>query len=323
MSEELRAALAVALADVRGRDVAPAVRRLIAGYRSTETPQAPILDDADAVTAYAAYRMPGTYAALREAFAHAGHLEPRTMLDLGGGTGAAAWAAAGAFPSLETLTVTDRSDAALGLGRRLARTSTASVLRSAQWRSQTLGPATVVEPADLVTAAYLLGELDLPSRDRLVRQISRAANAAVVVEPGTPAGYGRVLLARDALIDAGFSVLAPCPHSMGCPLAGGPDWCHFAARLDRSVLHRQAKGAELGYEDEKFAYVVAVRGSAVEPALGRVLRHPVTRKGLVTLTVCTRDHGVVRTPVAKSRPLYRAARDARWGNAWPPAGALP
>lgn len=319
MSQELRAALAGALAGVRGRDVGPAVRRLIASYRSGQVPRTPILDSAEAVTAYAAYRMPATYAALREVFAQLGHVEPTSMLDLGGGTGAAAWAATEAFPSLETVTVTDQSGPALEIGKRLAGTATAAALRSAQWRALSLGPASVVDPADLITVAYLLGELDPPTRERVISQVSRAARIAVVVEPGTPAGYGRVLAARDALIADGFQVLAPCPHSRGCPLAGGSDWCHFAARLDRSVLHRQAKDAELGHEDEKLAYVVVARDSAVEPVDGRVLRHPVTRKGLVTLTVCTRDSGVVRTPVAKNRPLYRAARAARWGSAWPPA----
>jgi len=296
----------------------------MAGYRSAKTPLTPILYSAEAVTAYAAYRMPATHAAMREAFAHAGGLTPTTMLDLGGGAGAAAWAAVEAFSSLATVTVTDQSRAALDLGKQLADTSTASALRSARWWPLVLDPGSVLEPADLITAAYLLGELDQPTRDRLISQLSVAAQIAVIVEPGTPAGYERMLTARDALIDSGFHVLAPCPHSLACPLAGGADWCHFAARLDRSPLHRWAKDAELGHEDEKFAYVIAARSpayvaAAVGTAPGRVLRHPLTRKGLVTMTVCTPDNGVVRTPIAKSNPLYRAARDAGWGSAWPPA----
>lgn len=346
MSDELRAALAGALADVRGREIGPAVRRLIASYRSGLAPIVPMLDSAEAVTAYAAYRMPATYAAVREVFAQVQELRPRTMLDLGGGTGAAAWAAAAAFPSLHTVTVTDQSTHALNFGQRLAGTS--SGLDTARFQPLSLDPASIVEPADLIAMAYLLGELDPPTQERVVGQVARAARIVVVVEPGTPAGYRRVLVARDALIAAGLRVLAPCPHSRGCPLAGGRDWCHFAARLDRSALHRQAKDAERGHEDEKFSYVIAARGgaddviaarggadeviaarggaddvtaardSALEPAAGRVLRRPVTRKGLVTMTVCTRDGGVVQTPVAKSRPLYRAARKARWGSAWPP-----
>ncbi|MBA2554790.1 MAG: rRNA methyltransferase, partial [Geodermatophilaceae bacterium] len=81
---ELAAALADELADVRGRDIGPVVRRLIAGYRSGEMPIAPILDSPEAVMAYAAYRMPATYAAVSRVLSQLGQLEPRTMLDLGG-----------------------------------------------------------------------------------------------------------------------------------------------------------------------------------------------------------------------------------------------
>jgi hypothetical protein len=42
------------------------------------------------------------------------------------------------------------------------------------------------------------------------------------------------------------------------PAARG-DWCHFATRLARSRTHRLAKGAERGFEDEKFAYAVLTR----------------------------------------------------------------
>ena len=80
----------------------------------------------------------------------------------------------------------------------------------------------------------------------------------MIVEPGTTAGYRRVLAARDAVIAAGGSTLAPCPHDASCPLPDG-DWCHFSTRLPRSRTHRLAKGAERGFEDEKFAYVVLCR----------------------------------------------------------------
>ncbi|WP_220189546.1 small ribosomal subunit Rsm22 family protein, partial [Streptomyces phytophilus] len=123
------------------------------------------------------------------------------------------------------------------------------------------------------------------------------------------------------LVDAGFEVLAPCPHSAACPMEGTADWCHFAARVQRSALHRRVKGGELGHEDEKFSYVAAVRpgGTAAAPAPARVVRHPQLRKGLVLLELCTAGEGLARTTVSKRQgPRYRAARDVRWGDAWPP-----
>ena len=107
----------------------------------------------------------------------------------------------------------------------------------------------------------------------------------MIVEPGTPDGYTRVIEARDRLIDAGFRVAAPCPHSAACPIVPGEDWCHFSARVSRSSLHRQVKGGSLPYEDEKFSYVAAARFPAT-PAPSRVVRRPQIRKGQVLLDLC-------------------------------------
>jgi ribosomal protein RSM22 (predicted rRNA methylase) len=127
-------------------------------------------------------------------------------------------------------------------------------------------------------------------------------------------------------------VVAPCPHGAPCPLAtaGPPDWCHFAVRVNRSSLHRRVKGATLGYEDEKFAYVAAVApgaaGAAVDPS-ARVLRNPVRRKGLVQLRLCTvavdasgrAEPSVGDVTISRRQGArYRAARDVSWGDAWPP-----
>ena len=148
----------------------------------------------------------------------------------------------------------------------------------------------------------------------------------------TIAGYRRALAARAAVLGAGGHTIAPCPHDRPCPLPAD-DWCHFAVRLPRSKLHRRAKGVELGYEDEKFSYVVATRDPALTPATetlttpeagsapGRVLRHPVTRKGLVMLEVCHADGSAGREIITKRSPMaYRAARDAGRTRAGPPAG---
>ena len=151
-----------------------------------------------------------------------------------------------------------------------------------------------------------------------MREAAARARTVAVVEPGTPDGYRRVLAARDELLAAGLTVVAPCPHDDVCPL-GTDDWCHFAARVNRSSRHRRLKSGDLGHEDEKFALVVAVRSATRAHAANRVVRHPLQRKGLVTLRLCTGEGGVTDRPVPKSRrDDYRAARDTSWGDAWPP-----
>ena len=105
---------------------------------------------------------------------------------------------------------------------------------------------------------------------------ARTRDTLVIVEPGTPAGYRRIIAMREQLIALGADVAAPCPHRKGCPLAP-PDWCHFSQRLPRSQAHKQIKGAELAFEDEKFAYVAMSRVPAAR-RLARVLAQPVVGK---------------------------------------------
>lgn len=154
----------------------------------------------------------------------------------------------------------------------------------------------------------------------MVAEAARAGQAVVLIEPGTPEGYLRIREARDQLIAAGLRVAAPCPHDGTCPIEVGQDWCHFSARVSRSSLHRQVKGGSLPYEDEKFSYVAATR-FPVEPVPSRITRRPQIRKGLVLLDLCGPEgEGLTRATVSKRHgDLYKAARDADWGQEWPPA----
>ena len=98
-------------------------------------------------------------------------------------------------------------------------------------------------------------------------------------------------------------------------MAQAGDWCHFAVRLERSAAHRRLKGGALGYEDEKFSYLVAGRAPAEMP-LARIVRHPMARPGHIQLTLCTAQ-GLERRTVTKSqKEAYRRARRAEWGTAW-------
>lgn len=321
-AEALRAALAALLDGLPPKQAAQAVDRLIASYRGTTPTDTPVLRDRSDVAAYAAYRMPATFEAVRSCLAAlreaAPDWVPVTHTDVGGGTGAASWAVAGAWEEGPRTTVLDWAEPALALGRELARSSALPGLRAATWERARIGTSLELGPTDLVTVSYVLKELTPADRVALVDAAAGAAQAVVIVEPGTPDGYERVIEARDRLIAAGMGVAAPCPHDGACPVERGTDWCHFSARVSRSSLHRQVKGGSLSHEDEKFSYVVATRFPVV-PAAARVVRRPQIRKGQVLLELCTRDEGLRRATVTKRHgELYRAARDTAWGDPWPP-----
>ncbi len=320
-ADSLRAALAGLLDGLPPRQATQAVDRLIANYRGTTPTGTPLLRDRSDVAAYAAYRMPATFEAVRSALhalrEAAPDWVPATHTDVGGGTGAASWAVAGAWEGPRT-TVLDWAEAALALGRELVGASAVPALDDVEWRRARIGEDLDLDAADLVTVSYVLNELTPRARTALVDAAARAAQAVVIVEPGTPDGYARVIEARDRLTAAGFTVAAPCPHSDACPIEPGTDWCHFSVRVSRSSLHRQVKGGSLPYEDEKFSYVVATR-FAVDAVAARITRRPQIRKGQVLLELCTRDEGLQRATVTKRHgELYRAARDIDWGDAWPP-----
>ncbi|MFG2191350.1 small ribosomal subunit Rsm22 family protein [Streptomyces sp. NPDC048639] len=322
-ADALRAALARLLDGLPPRQAAQAVERLIANYRGSTPTDAPVLRDRSDVAAYAAYRMPATFEAVRAALAafraRLPDWTPASHADVGGGTGAAAWAVAEAWPDAEDrpTTVLDWAEPALAIGRELAADSPQPALRAAEWRRAAIGDGLALPGGtDLVTVSYVLKELAEDARRALVDEAARVARAVVLVEPGTPDGYERVIAARERLIAAGLRVVAPCPHSAACPIEPGTDWCHFAARVGRSSLHRQVKRGSLPYEDEKFSYVAAVRDT-VPGGEPRVVRRPQLRKGQVLLDLCTPEEGLRRTTVTKRQgPLYRAARDAEWGDAW-------
>ncbi|TQM64639.1 small ribosomal subunit Rsm22 [Humibacillus xanthopallidus] len=318
------AALREAIADVtRGvgsAALASATEALTGRYRSVAPAGPPILDSADRVAAYAAYRMPATHAALARALqaVAATGVEPVSHLDLGGGTGAAAWASAEVFPSLRQITVLDQAAEALRLGQRLVESAPAEVLRRAGFVRAVAG-AWPREPADLVTVSYVLSELDASQLKRLVADALSLGTVVVVVEPGTPDGYERILRARNAIRDLGWQLLGPCPHDAACPLAPG-DWCHFSARVNRSAEHRRIKGGALSYEDEKFSWVAGAQPGTVaaQGISGRILRHPLKRKGFVEFQVCRPDGTAGREVISKREgQRYRDARDAEWGDVLP------
>jgi ribosomal protein RSM22 (predicted rRNA methylase) len=176
------------------------------------------------------------------------------------------------------------------------------------------------EPADLVTAGYVLGELDPaeipPAVDRLW---AATRGLLVLVEPGSRAGFARILAARDRLLAAGARVVAPCPGPEACPVAGRRTaWCHFLARLDRSPGHRRAKAGRRSWEDEPFSYVALARPSVVaDPRPRVVLGRPRHAPGRVELRVCSDGRIATRVVSRREGRPYRDARDLGWGDALP------
>jgi ribosomal protein RSM22 (predicted rRNA methylase) len=314
LPDELRDALGRLSEGLSRRDLASRAKSISESYRGGGTSK-PIADERDAL-AYALARMPATYAAVSACLAALGDarpdFQPASMIDAGAGPGTATWAAVSAFSSLSEFLMLDANAALAGLARaviagdeRLARAGS----RIGDVR-QLLANA---PGADFVVASYLIGELDDRDQAELAELIwERTRDTLLAVEPGTPAGYARIIALRARLIAKGAHVLAPCPHDAACPLLA-PDWCHFAQRLPRSRDHMLMKDADVPFEDEKFSYVALTR---VPPAnrASRILAPPHTGKAAITAKLCTPD-GLVQASIARrDKAAYASARRWKWGD---------
>jgi len=286
-------------------------------------------------------------------------LRIRSVLDLGSGPGTALWAAAQLFPTLASATCIERDPRLIDIGRRLAARSHDPAVREATWLCGDLTAQLAEGSWDLVVCAYALNEIDGRQRAGLIRQAwARCAKLLVIVEPGTKAGFANVLAVRSQMLypgkpTAGFLgtpgppgaalasdsepspfLAAPCPNSLACPMATGGDWCHFAARVERTATHRRLKQATLGHEDEKFSYVAFVRDSAMAggphpPSFGecgaqntpqntqaRIVRHPRLFSGYAQLTLCRAGEIATTTVTRSQKEDWRRLKRLGWGDPW-------
>ncbi len=312
---ELRAALDARLQGLSRSDAAQRAALISRTYRDGGNSGA-IASEEDAL-AYALARMPATYAAVTASLNALCELRPdfapQTLLDVGAGPGTASWAAAATFASLRNFALLDANAALRALALDLGRDST-RLAQMTYHRGQALAALAESAPADLVVASYMIGEIGDAERSALAEQLwAKTHDTLLVVEPGTPAGYRRVIALRAQLIASGARVAAPCPHDRACPLAA-PDWCHFTQRLPRLRAHMQVKGAELPFEDEKFSYVALVRAPvARRPA--RVLAQPIVGKAEVTAKLCRADGLTIAKVPRRDKSAYARARRWRWGDA--------
>lgn len=282
---------------------------------------APAIHSSADRSAYLAVRLPATFAANMRVFSELRHLAPEaevsSLLDLGSGPGTSLFAAAEVFPSLTAATLVEADPQWLRLGKQLAGGSPYPAVRNTQWLQRDLRDAAEFKACDAVVISYALGELASSTLEQVLRRAWRSAtNFLILVEPGTKRGFAAINAGRTFLIQQGAGILAPCPHREACPMAAAGNWCHFSQRLERTAEHRRIKAASLGYEDEKFSYLIATRFE-LSPAQARIVRHPQKHSGHVQFELCTQSGVLEKRTVTKSdKGAYKRARQVEWGDEW-------
>ncbi len=266
------------------------------------------------IIAYSVVRMPAAFAACSKAVeltleSFGGNID--SVLDVGAGTGAASCAAS-LITGAVNIRCIERDKNMIAVGKELLK----ALNLNAEWiNSDIVNPDQLEFPgADLVICSYCLNEIALNLRLKLLEKLWKAARKLLIVtEPGTPSSFSEILAFRKSLIDWGAYIASPCPHIGDCPV-GSDDWCHFSCRAARSSLHKRLKGGDAPFEDEKFCFIAASK-SPVQPCGFRVLRHPYSAKGRISLKICGPE-GLEDITAVKKSPLWSFARKASSGSAY-------
>ena len=322
MNENLKVRLQLILEKLPTSIIAKASVELSHRYRNPERDKTSlfIASDADRL-AYLACRFPATYASvhrvLLECKWRCPTFSPTSMSDIGAGPGTATFAALDIFSSLNETTLYERDTKWLEIGKSLMHQVDYASLKTVSWKQTDLNQDVNFTESDMMIMSYVVGELSPNAMIKLVdKALISTKEIFVVIEPGTPHGFERIKLIRTHLIEKGMNLVAPCPHNRECPMEKN-DWCHFSERVERSHIHMAVKGVTMGYEDEKFSYIIASK-TAVSLPESRIVRHPQHHSGHVDLVLCGQN-GLEKKIVSKKHgPLYKQTRKSLWGDAFPP-----
>ena len=272
-------------------------------YRKNDGKGKRLLTNESEAVSYVISRMPATYAAVYSVFKQIlvnYDEEITSLLDVGAGTGAGTWAV-NEIENMSQITCLEREKSMSNIGKKLMKNT---ALDNVQWKSYNILQDEIAEKADIVLTSYMINELPEQKRENAVLKLWQATNKLmVVIEPGTPEGFKNILNIRNLIKEQGGYIVAPCCCNGECPIKEN-DWCAFYARVARSSIHRQAKGGNLGYEDEKFSYI-AFSKTPVEITGERILRHPQINSGFVKVKLCTAEGIQEKNYSKKDGEIYK------------------
>lgn len=325
---QLKSALDEIFQTTNTADLEKASSRLTKRYRDEVRDGKMHIGNKNAALGYVAARFPATYAAVFSALQQVRDIvpsfSPSSQLDVGAGPGTAVFAATRLFPALENATLIEQSNDIIAIGKKLFSATLAhddsnpseKKQVTTDWQNMDISSAYFenLGKADLVTASYVLDELSEKIQDRLVDGLwNKTGDILFLVEPGTPAGFQRLIRQRDRLIEKGAHIVAPCPHELACPIVP-PDWCHFSVRVERSRTHRLAKQAIVPFEDEKFCYLACAHEKP-DVQYCRILSRPLRSSGKISCYLCTpAGQKEAVTSTRKDKKNYSVMRRSDWGD---------
>ncbi len=266
--------------------------------------------------AYLITRLPATFAVIvkvLEIFFIRTHATMTTFLDLGSGPATSLWALEVFGKTPEKAVCVEKNPQMMKIAQELIQRQESPY--PIVWLEKDLAEVGEEVASEVVLLSYVLNELNLDASEVFKKLEKLSKKYIILIEPGTPDGYERLMQIRDLAIEKGWSIVAPCPHSQACPLSQTKSWCHFYARVQRSREHRLAKQASLGFEDEKFSFLIlqSLPVETVKPAV--ILSFPKRHKGFIELDVCdpSGERKEVKI-VQKNKAAFKKAKKLDWGD---------
>lgn len=315
LPESLLIAMEDLASSVDRKQLQKSAAELSSRYRRGLSQKDPFIKTQEECLAYLYTRFPATFAANYAVFSELKErsLEPiESILDLGAGSGAAFWAAYSMCQNLDSYTLLERDQRLIDLGKKLLINTEFSL--NPEWICSDYGQLSLTKSYDLTLFSYSLGETESKEWEAILKRVmAHTTKLFVMIEPGTPSGYHKIIKVRDFFIQHGFYTVAPCPHNKKCPLLG-QDWCHFSQRLPRTSLHRILKSGSLGFEDEKFSYIIMSKAPYSLKGY-RVIKTPLKRSGYIELELCSTEEGLVHKKTSKKhKEFFSEAKKLDWGS---------
>ncbi len=291
-----------------------ALSNLITRYNDDYRDGSSLLNKDIEAVSYANVRMAATYAALYHVFSDMlFYIKeediPRSMLDVGAGTGSSSWAICELI-NMNDILCLEREDAMMNLGKALMGNDISC--DNVKWEKFDISKNKITAKKDLVVASYMINELSDEIKDDVICELWNSTNKfLVIVEPGTMMGANNIKRVRKLLLDKGAHIVCPCPCDE-CKI-GDDDWCHFTQRISRTKIHKELKDGDVPYEDEKFSYIVLSKVETEKCNL-RVMRHPIIEQGKVSITACTKN-GIENLSYRKKDDDYKIIKKLNCGDA--------
>ena len=300
-----------------------------------------LLNQNDEAIAYAIARMPATYAATSTVCSQVFEIIERknskakenfkTLIDVGAGTGSATLSISEQL-NLEKITCLEREAAMIDLGKTLLSESLNMIVKNASWKNIDISDyihsdrsttkkddkennETLLK-ADIVISSYMLNEFAEENILKIVNVLWRMTNdVLIIVEPGTPNDYKRLMKVKDYLIENGGNVIAPCICEKKCNLPLN-DWCNFTCRVERTKLQKEVKCGNVPFEDEKFMYLAVSKNdyNSEKDKIARIIRHPIIKSGMVEVKLCLNEQIINKTYTKKDKEIYKKIRKVKVGD---------